>query len=182
MPRARSAEIELRDQEIIAAVRNNVPRKDIARKYSITEGRVSQIIQSTLDLQSPDEDLREWLLQGYFGDMARLTEIADGPGRPVTSGKGDHVIDANSGEPAYDPSPKIDAIRNLGQVRNNIAKLMGVDKPPKRPQEDVVDVTQFLAAYTAGVKDERETQDTISKLKAQLAAVEGAVEAEVIDR
>lgn len=181
MPRTRSTEMELRDHEIIADARRNVPRRDIARKYSISEARVSQILTANLDPKFPDEDLRAWLLEGYFGDLAITREIAEGPGRPITSGKGDHVIDAVTGEPAYDPSPRIDAIRTSAQVRKNIAQLMGSEKPVLKPVEESPEVAEALQWMQQTAKENASLKESNAALQARLALLENAHPAEVVD-
>lgn len=181
MPRTRSTEMELRDHEIIADARRNVPRRDIARKYSISEARVSQIITSSLDPKFPDEDLRAWLLEGYFGDLGTLQEIKDGPGRPITSGKGDHVIDAVTGEPAYDPSPRIDAIRTAAQTRKNVAMLMGSEKPVPKPVEESPELGEALAWMRQMAKENSALKEQNAALLARLALLEEAHPAEVVD-
>jgi len=180
----KSPELELRDQEIIAAARRNVPRRDIALKHGITEQRVSQIVTSALDPAYPDEDMRAWLLQGYFGDLQRLQEIKDGPGRPVTSGKGDHVIDGNTGQFAYDTSPVADAVRTMAQVRKNIATLLGNEKPPVKPVEEPRDLTEVYRWMREISRENEELKQRNSLLQSRLSALEnGDVRiAEVVDQ
>jgi len=184
MPRIKSTELQLRDGEIIAAARRNVPRRDIAEKYGITEQRVSQIVTQSLDPKFPDEDMRAWLLEGYFGDMQRLQEIKDGPGRPVTSGKGDHVIDGNTGQFAYDTSPVIDAISKMAQIRKNIATLLGNEKPPVKPVEEPRDLAEVYSWIRQISRENEELKQVNSALKSRLAALEnGDVRiAEVVDQ
>lgn len=183
MPRTRSTEIELRDQEIVAAARKNSPRRDIAQKYGITEARVSQIITANLDPKYPDEDLRAWLLEGYFGDMSTLQEIKDGPGRAITSGKGDHVRDGNTGDFAYDPSPRIDAIRTFAQVRKNVAMLMGSEKQVSKAPEETPGLTEALEWLERTAKENEILKEQNRVLASRLAALErqDLHEAEVIE-
>ena len=185
MPRIRSTGIQLRDEEIIAAARRGVPRRDIAALHDISEARVSQIVTRNQDPRFPDEDLRGWLLEGYFGDLLVIQEIKEGPGRAITSGKGEHVIDAVTGEPAYDPSPRIDAVRTAAQVRKNIAQLMGTEKVTAKPAE-VQPGLQELIDWTEAGMIEQKKQDAlkdalIADLQAQLAIANGATEADVVD-
>ena len=178
--RTKSTEAKLRDEEIVAAARMNLPRRDIARKYGISESRVSQIVSQNLDPRYPDEDLRAWLLEGYFGDLLVLQEIRDGKGRAITSGKGDHIIDATTGEPAFDPSPRIDAVRTAAQVRKNVAQLMGSEKPMPKAEE-----TSSLEEYLIGIREMEEraiaNMTLIENLKSQIAALEGSVPAEITE-
>lgn len=172
-----------RDTQVFLDAQSLMSRRDIALKHHISEARVSQILRSGAgDTANITEDDRNLMVQQIRGVIYQMAPVMKGPGRAITSGKGDHVIDEVTGEPAYDPSPKTDAARVILQCLDREARLLALDLPPAKVKEDVVDVTQFLAAYSAGVKAEQDAQATISKLKAQLAAVEGAVEAEVIDR
>lgn len=164
----------IRDQEIIADLRNGMTGREVARKYGLSPGRISQIAKGSLDTEGPIGELRDWLAQGYLGDLHILHDIATGPGRPVTSGKGDHVIDIVTGQPAYDPSPRIDAIRTAGQVRKNVAMLMGAEKPPEKPIGEVPDYTAHLE-WVGKVEQEmnqlRVRANEADSLRAQLAAV-----------
>lgn len=179
-----NSELEPRNRQIIAAARRNVPRRDIALEHGITEQRVSQIVRASLDPAFPDEDMRAWLLEGYYGDMQRLQEIKDGPGRPVTSGKGDHVIDGNTGQFAYDTSPVADAIRTMAQVRKNIATLLGTEKPPVKPVEEPRDLTEIYRWMREIAKENEELKQTNSALRSRLTALEdGSVSiAEIVDQ
>jgi hypothetical protein len=188
VPRNKSAELVLRDQEIVTAARRNIPRRDIAERYGISEGRVSQIITASLDPAFPDEDLRAWLQEGYFGDLAVLQEIKEGPGRAITSGKGDHIVDAVTGQPAYDPSPRIDAVRTAAQVRKNIATLMGSEKPAPKENEVLPEMAQAWAwAQDKSQENGQLRQDLEQlraeneKLKARLSLLENAHPAEVVE-
>lgn len=172
MPRIKSTELQLRDGEIIAAARRNVPRRDIAEKYGITEQRVSQIVTQNLDPKFPDEDLRAWLLEGYFGDLQRLQEIKESKGRPVTSGKGDHVVDGNTGEYAYDTSTVTDAIRTAAQVRKNIAMLMGNEKPVSKQLEETQEWRDAVLAMKETSDRNKILVSENEALKARLRALE----------
>lgn len=183
MPRIKSTELQLRDGEIIAAARRNVPRRDIAEKYGITEQRVSQIVTQNLDPKFPDEDLRAWLLEGYFGDLQRLQEIKESKGRPVTSGKGDHVVDGNTGEYAYDTSTVTDAIRTAAQVRKNIALLMGNEKPVVKAVDESPEFHEALNIMRTAIQRSNALEAENEALRKRLASLEsGDVhEAEVIE-
>lgn len=181
MSRIKSTEIKLRDEEIVAAARRNVPRRDIAEKYGISQARVSQIVTQNLDPKYPDEDLRAWLLEGYFGDLQVLQEIKEGPGRAITSGKGDHVIDATTGQPAYDPAPRIDAIRTAAQARKNIATLMGTEKPVARQVDETQELNQALEWFREASAQLRAKDDRIAQLEARLRLLENAVPAEIVE-
>ena len=181
MPRIKSTEIILRDEEIVAAARRNIPRRDIAKKYGISEARVSQIVTRNLDPKYPDEDLRAWLLEGYFGDLQVLQEIKEGPGRAITSGKGEHVIDATTGEPAYDPSPRIDAVRTAAQARKNIAMLMGSEKPVQKTETDdawTKDVQEWMREVSQ--QNERLRLEN-ERLQARIRILENAEVAQIIE-
>ena len=184
MSRIKSTELQLRDGEIIAAARRNVPRRDIAEKYGITEQRVSQIVTQNLDPKFPDEDLRSWLLEGYFGDLQRLQEIKESKGRPVTSGKGDHVLDGNTGEYAYDTSTVTDAIRTAAQVRKNIAMLMGNEKPVVKAADETPEFHEALNIMRTAIQRANALETENAALRARLTALEnGDVRiAEVVDQ
>lgn len=171
----------IRDQEIIADLRSGMTGREVSRKYGLTPGRISQIAKGSLDTEGPPEELRDWLTQGYVGDLRGLQEIASGPGRAITSGKGEHVIDAVTGEPAYDPSPRIDAFRNMGQVRKNIATLLGTEKPPVKPVEEHPEMGQALEwlKETAAANERLRVEN--EKLQARLALLENAHPAEIVE-
>lgn len=163
----------IRDQEIIADLRNGMTGREVARKYGLTPGRISQIAKGSLDTDGPVDELRDWLVQGYLGDLRILYDIATGPGRPITSGKGDHVIDMVTGQPAYDPSPRIDAIAKAGQVRKNVAMLAGAEKPPEKPIGEVPDYTahvEWVGKVTQELNQLRARADEADSLRVQLAA------------
>ena len=181
MARTKSTEAILRDQEIVAEARRNVPRRDIARKYGISESRVSQIVTSNVDPQYPDDDLRAWLLEGYFGDMQRLQEIKEGPGRAITSGKGEHVVDGNTGEYAYDPSPVIDAVRTFAQVRKNVATLMGSEKPTAKAPEETPGLREALDWLTKTGQENEQLKRKNEQLEARLRLLENAHPAEIVE-
>lgn len=180
MPRIKSTEIQLRDQEIIASARRNVPRRDIAELHGISEARVSQIVTQNLDPKYPDEDLRAWLLEGYFGDLQVLQEIKEGPGRAITSGKGDHVLDGVTGQPAYDPSPRIDAIRTAAQARKNIATLMGSEKPATKVADNTQDLNQALEWFREANVQLRAKDEYIAQLEARIRVLEEAIPAQIV--
>jgi len=181
MPRIKSTEIELRDHEIVEAARRNIPRRDIARKYGISESRVSQIVTQNLDPKYPDEDLRAWLLEGYFGDLQVLQEIKEGPGRAITSGRGEHVIDAMTGLPAYDPSPRIDAIRTAAQARKNVATLMGSEKPPAKAEQESPELAEALDWMRQLARENEQLKKELASMRARNSLLEGAHPAEVVD-
>ena len=180
---ARDATIQIRDQEIIADLRDGMTGREVAKKYGLTPGRISQIAKGSLDTEGPVEELRDWLVQGYLGDLRILGDIAHGPGRPITSGKGDHVIDAVTGLPAYDPSPRIDAIAKAGQVRKNTAMLVGAEKPVAKAVEETVGLAEALEFLRETAKENESLKDQILTLRAKLGAMEAAQlpEAEVVE-
>lgn len=167
-----NAGMAIRDQEIISDLRNGMTGREVARKYGLTPGRISQIAKGSLDTEGPIDELRDWLVQGYLGDLAILMEIAKGPGRPVTSGKGDHVVDAVTGLPAYDDSPRNDAVRTAGQVRKNIATLMGAEKPAPKQLEQTQEWHEAVLAMKETSDKNRVLESENAILKARLQALE----------
>jgi hypothetical protein len=169
----------LRDAMIIEDARRNVPRRDIARNHGITEARVSQIVTGAADA---DGDLRAWLLEGYHGDLAVIQEVKEGKGRPITSGNGKHVINEDTGEYAYDPSPRIDAVRTAAVVRKNIAMLMGNEKPPPKQDEGVIPgLKDMVDGLRAAAEENRLLKEQVAQLQALLMDVENSVPADVVE-
>jgi len=151
----------------------------IAQKYSLSVTRICQILAEDADV--PDEDHRAYILAGLQGGIERLQTVIDGPGRPITSGKGDHVIDANTGEPAYDPSPVNDAIRTKFQGLKNMAQLLGSEKPPAKSEPDsswAVDVQNWMQ-QVAGHNEQLRVEN--ERLQARLSLLENAHPAEIVE-
>ena len=180
---AKEIEIRIRDKEIIADLRNGMTGREAARKYNLSAARISQIAKGSLDTEAPLEELRDWLVQGYLGDLAILGEIARGPGRPITSGKGDHVIDAVTDLPAYDPSPRIDAVRTAGQVRKNVAMLQGAEKPVPKPLEESADFSEAIEIMQDAVRRSNLLEKENESLRLRLSALENrdVHEADVVE-
>lgn len=180
----KNASIAIRDQEIIGDLRNGMTGREVAKKYGLTPGRISQIAKGSMDTEGPIDELRDWLTQGYLGDLRTLHEISSGPGRPVTSGKGDHVIDAVTGQPAYDPSPRIDAIRTAGQVRKNVALLAGAERPVPKVADETPEFHEALNIMRTAIQRSNVLEAENKLLKERLAALEdGDVRiAEIVDQ
>ena len=175
---SKSSSLALRDAQIIHDARRNVPRRDLALKYGVSEARISQIVSQGIDV---DEDLRAWLMQGYYGDLANLQGVIDGKGRPITSGKGEHVINGETGEYAYDPAPRVDAIRTAAVIRKNIAQLMGNEKPPPKVIETSPELITYMEQAQVTFRENVALKEQLTMMQAQLAALQGSVPAEVID-
>lgn len=180
---AKDANIAIRDQEIICDLRNGMTGREVAKKYGLTPGRISQIAKGSLDTEGPIDELRDWLTQGYLGDLRTLHEISSGPGRPVTSGRGDHVIDAVTGEPAYDPSPRIDAIRTAGQVRKNVALLAGAERPVPKVVDETPEFHEALNIMRQAIQRSNALEAENEALKKRLASLESSDihEAEIVE-
>jgi len=179
MPRNRSTEIELRDAQVRADAAKGMSKTALAAKYGRSVTRICQILAEETDV--PDEDQRSWLLAGYQGGIEILQAIAEGPGRAITSGKGEHVIDANTGLPAYDPSPVIDAVRTQGQLRKNVAQLLGSEKPVVKPLEETPDFSDAMEWLKQTSKENEALKAQNAALAARLAAIEGAHPADVVE-
>lgn len=180
MPRPKSTEIEIRDAQIRADAAKGMPKVSLAAKYGRSVTRICQILAA--DTEGPDEEHRAWLWVNYQGGMDRLQEIIESPGRPVTSGKGEHVIDANTGLPAYDTSTVTDAIRTKFQGLKSMAQLLGSEKTPAKPFEAPPDfqahldwvgqAQQEIQALNARAKETEALKDQVRFLRQQLAAAE----------
>ena len=170
-----------RDAEILAAARRGESREEIALRFGLSKARISQIVRQNSDPGKPQDDLRGWLLEDYFDDLLVLREIRDGPGRAMTSGKGDHVIDANTGQPAYDPSPKNEAVRTSAAVKKNIATLFGQEKLPPKPVEENQELATYIQHFERIMVESKQKDEMITQLQARLAAIEGAVDAHVVE-
>ena len=181
MPRSKSIMNVVRDADIIARARKNVPRRDISREFGVSEARISQIISANLDPRYPDEGLRSWLLEGYYGDLEVLQEIKESPGRPITSGAGAHVRDAH-GNPAYDEAVRVDATRTAAQVRLNIAKLTGTEKPvPPKPTGDSPEIIELYRHFDGVIQENLALKEQLTELQSRLAAIENSVPADIVD-
>lgn len=162
MARPRSHEIAVRDNEIRVKAGKGMSKTALAAMYGISVTRVCQILAEEVNVS--DLEQRAWLLAAYQGGLDKLEEIIQTPGRPITSGKGDHVFDANTGQPAYDISPIVDAVRTKGQYLKSMAQLLGSEKMALKPLEKPFE-------FDGVIEDMRkETQENVH-LKAQLSAL-----------
>lgn len=182
MARPKSFEIELRDNQIRADAARGMSKVALAAKYNRSITRICQILAA--ESETPDVEQRAWLWANYQGGIDRLQEIIDSPGRPVTSGKGDHVIDAGTGLPAYDLSVVTDAIRTKFQGLKYMAQLVGNEKAVAKPlettkplEEQVEIVRQAFReneALKAQIKQNETLQRQLREAQEKLEAAEAA--------
>ena len=140
MPKQKDAQLAERNRIIVSELRFGKSRAEVCGKYGISQARLTQIIHETAPAM-PDEGARAYLAVHLEQILENLAPIARGKGRPITSGKGEHVINGETGDYAYDDSPTIQANEVINRVVGTWAKLYGAEKPP--PARPARPVTEF---------------------------------------
>lgn len=181
MVRPKSLEVANRNDLIRADAARGMSKVSIAAKYGLSVSSVCRILAE--EISEDDREERAFIAARYQGGFEKLQEIIDGPGRPITSGAGKHVIDAVSGEPAYDPSPRVDAIRTLFQGNAQLAKLLGSEKPVTKPIEEPFDFKDAIEAMRFSIQRSNALEAENEALRKRLASLENSDihEAEVIE-
>lgn len=182
MVRPKSLEVMNRNDLIRADAAGGMSKVSLAAKYGLSVSSICRILAE--EISENDVEERAFITARYQGGFEKLWEIIDGPGRPITSGAGKHVIDAVTGEPAYDPSPRVDAIRTLFQGNAQLAKLLGSEKPVAKPIEEPFDFSDAVQAMRTSIQRSNALEAENAALKARLAALEdGSVSiAEIVDQ
>ncbi len=106
----------------------------IAEKYGISVQRVSQIIADERERLGPidREEMIRKSAELYAANIAKLQELVELEGAPVTAGKdGDLVIDPVTGKHVRDYSARMAAIKLINDTDAQVRKLFGLDAATK---------------------------------------------------
>lgn len=181
MVRPRSMEVANRNDLIRADAARNMSKVSLAAKYGLSVSSVCRILAEEISQDEMEE--RAFIAARYQGGFEKLQEIIDGPGRPITSGAGKHVIDENTGLPAYDPSPVVDAVRTMFQGNAQLAKLLGSEKPVAKPVEESTEFHEALNIMREAIKRSNALEAENEALRKRLASLENRDihEAEVVE-
>lgn len=182
MARPPSTETQLRNRQLIDDIRGGMSQSDAAAKYGISRSMVSQLLRASTETEEEiPEDTRARLIHLANRSIEIAFTVAEGPGRAITSGAGNHVTDAITGQPAYDPSPKLDALRQIDAASTKLAKLTAAEKPPAKPAEDHPEMADALEWLKETAKANEELRKENEKLHARLALLEGSHPAEIVE-
>ena len=182
MPKQKDAQLAERNRIIVSELRFGKSRAEVCGKYGISQARLTQIIHETAPAM-PDEGARAYLAVHLEQILENLAPIARGKGRPITSGKGEHVINADTGEYAYDDSPTIQANEVINRVVGTWAKLYGAEKPPPaKPNDENTDaILEMYKHFDSVIQEKRVLEEKLAFTQSRLAAIENSVPADVVD-
>ena len=180
MGRPKNTDLELRNRSIVLELREGKSRDELCAKHGLSPARLSQIITETAP-KMPDETMRAFLMLKYEQMEEQINKHATSKGRPITSGKGDHVINGETGEYAYDPSPAIQAIEVRNRILTSISRLYGVDKMPVKPVEVHPELDTLIKEFGETAQENLALKEQLIQMQSRLAAVEGSVPADVVD-
>jgi hypothetical protein len=106
----------------------------IAEKFEITPQRVSQIIalvRDSINVADKGAYIKE-SVELYRSTIAKLHELAEMDGAPVTAGKdGDLVLDPATGEHVRDYALRLSALKLANDTDAQLRKLLGLDAASK---------------------------------------------------
>ena len=180
MPKQKDAQLAERNRIIVSELRFGKSRAEVCGKYGISQARLTQIIHETAPAM-PDEGARAYLAVHLEQILENLAPIARGKGRPITSGKGEHVINGETGDYAYDDSPTIQANEVINRVVGTWAKLYGAEKPPPKAVETNPELADQLLFFQTQTRENLALKEQLAIVQSRLAAVEGSVPADVVD-
>jgi hypothetical protein len=199
MPRTRSAEVAYRDELISQEAGEGIPRREIARKYGITEARVSQIVLAHHEEISTDAARAESVALLEFG-LEKAAELLRMPPQRKVSPSGKMVFEPlldengeilrnNRGIPLDDPSKPVydyshvtEALKQLPPLLDRKSKFMGLDlKAPKEKDESAEYAAQLSWVQGVAEANQAVTREN-EELRARLAALErgGVEDAEIV--
>ena len=182
MGRPPSTEVQLRNHELIKDIKGGMSQADAAAKYGMSRSMVSQLLRASTETEEEiPEDTRARLIHLANRSIEIAFQVAEGPGRAITSGAGNHVVDSVSGLPAYDPSPKLDALRQIDAASTKLAKLTAAEKPPAKPVEEHPEMQQTLEWLKETAKANELLRQENERLQGRIAALENAHPIETVD-
>lgn len=180
MGRPKNADLDVRNRIIVLKLREGKSRDELCAEYGLSAARLSQIITETAPTM-PDETMRAFLMLKYEQMEEQINKHAESKGRPITSGKGEHVINGETGEYAYDPSPAIQAIEVRNRLLTSIARLYGVDKVPTKPVEVNPEFAALYEHFGEVTRENKALHEQLIEMQARLAAVENSHPIEIVD-
>lgn len=188
-----------RDEIIAQEVGEGFPRREVAKKYGITEARVSQIMLAHHEEISDDAVRAEaiaqldYTLQKVMETFQRPRQLKvtpsgrivyepllDEDGEPLRDNRGQFIPDPS--KPVYDDSPIFEAAKQVPSLLARKSQFMGLDrKAPRAVDESEAYAAQLAWAQTladANLAVRRENEE----LQARIAALErgGIEDAEII--
>jgi hypothetical protein len=178
--RHKDTEVELRNRMIVLKLREGKPIGDLCAETGLSTSRIYQIIKETAPLM-PDDNMRAWQALKYERMAQRAWEVALSPGRPMFNGKGEHCIDGNTGEYAYDVSTVTQSLDILNRIEGNISRLFGTEKPPMKPVEVMPGLSEFANRFKEREHENTVLKEQLAQLQSRLAAIEGSVPADVVE-
>lgn len=172
MPRTRSAELAVRDEQIAIEAGEGIPRHVLAKKYGISEARLSQIILAKQDEISDDANRALLFAQLDFVKQ-RILEIFSRPrpvkvnpsgrlvyeplmedGEPVLSAKGVPMLDYT--KPVYDDSPYIEAAKMVPNLIDRQSRLYALDRPKPKERDESAELKSMLTWAESIVEENRQ--------------------------
>lgn len=183
MSRQPSADVAIRNAQIRIDA-GTMSQTALAAKYGLSRTMIGKILAEEIEV--PDEENRAWILALYQGGLDKLEEIIASKGRPITSGAGKHVIDETTGEPAFDTSVIVDALRTKGQYLKDMAKLLAAEKIPTKVMEETKEWLEAIEAMRETTRENTALKNRIAALQNYVAELEarehgGVQMAEVVE-
>jgi hypothetical protein len=143
--RTKDTTLAERNRRIVLLRRNGLSYSEIADMEGISRVRVGQIVAATSP-DIPEEEARAEIATLLEFAENRCVHLITNPGFKMSPNG--QPARGPDGEPAPDTTVIDSAIRTLVAIADRKARLLGADKPPKKPQ---MSPEEALAAYQADI-------------------------------
>ena len=199
MPRTRSTELILRDQEITRRRGEGESAWKLSQEFGVSIARISQIMLANHEEISDDaaraegvafldsalEKVMETLhlpLQQKVAPNGKLVygNLVDENGEIVRDSRGNPVQDPS--KPVYDYSHVFEAAKQIPGLLDRKSKFMGLDRKAPRATDESAEYQAQLTWVQSVADASQKTQRENEELRARLAALErgGVEDAEIV--